>query len=270
MTTYSNAGLRRIAPLFDEVDAGRLTLPEPIDRLRTAHRSLAVQLDAMAVPAQPDSVVYELTDRILADAENRAPLPEVDEIAATRARTEAGEILYTAAHAAAASLEERLAGAVHGRADQLIADTLAPPFAKLLDDLHRVASTLHGHDLDPVVVLSAPDRVRKARIELDTIAGRYDTLRRIQAALSPYSAVALDIDGVFTEMSDRLDHLPLANFISKPRPPWPEDQSLRLLWLVEHDCKLWMPTGPQRDEAYRVALPDSPAVKGRHPLAHIT
>jgi hypothetical protein len=268
-TPYRQSDLRKLSALFDAVDNGTMTLPADITGLRAAHASVVDQLATLTAPTSPGNL-STLTDRIVRGAADSAPLPKVADIADAVAQRQATEMLANAARNAAQYLEEKLPGAIGSAADEIIEVHLAPVLATALGDLHRVAAVLAGQDLDPAILLVSPAKVREARVELDSIVARIAQVRRVQQVLEPHLDVALDVDGIFAEMSNRTDVWPISQAIGgRNLPPWPQTEPHRTLWLVEHGAQLWMPTGAQRDEAYRAALPDSPIVRGQHPLAAV-
>lgn len=266
-TQYKNRDLRKLTSLWIAADDNQITLPEHIGRLREAHRHATDQARAITAPDGPGTPA-ELTDLVMVAAVNGGPLPDLDAVAHGFARRQAASALATAARITVDALEDRIVGATLGAADEIVEHHLAPAFDDVLQDLRRVAHLLEHRDLNPSTLLSAPVKVREARIELDVIVNRYGTMQMIYGSLGPALDITLDVTGRFSEMSNPVDIVGSNDPIGHARPPWPtDDPAARLLWLVGHGAELWMPTAEQRDAAFRAAFPDSPAVAGRHAVA---
>ena len=122
-------------------------------------------------------------------------------------------------------------------------------------ELHTAVDAMGENRLDPGDLLAAPPKVREARIALDSLVERYQTLRRAHDLISAGSPAVVDHNGLFSEMSN-------ATVFWKPKllshtPPWPSEPLERIVWMIRRGAHLWCPTGTERDAAYLEAYPSA-------------
>lgn len=241
------------------LDAGAYTLP---DVVRDALDRRCLVIDARTAIATAPSTPTKLLARVRDATAAGTPLPaerDLDSIA-----KELGRDAARAAYVAQLDLvidQARLAlrDTIAEHAETIIVEHLRTALDETVADAQRCVDALDGHGFDPADLLTAPDDVRAARVQLDTITGRYRTIRSGRAALNRVGHVdvcAFDEAGEFAEMADD----------EGTRRAWgdePSDATERLYFLLTHGARLWLPTAAERDEAWAAAHPHAPKLRGR-------
>lgn len=244
-----NDPLTRWAELFNDADDGLFTLPVEITTMRTVVLALDAERDRVA-DDRPDPVKAraDLTCAYLAAAAGQQDWPDASAVLEVERAAQAHTVRSTTLDAARVTAAGDLMGAVDDLAEQLITEHLRPAFAAALTDL-RAASEVLPEDPSGDVLLRAPDKVRKAWLNLDDVTSRLLRARRHAERLGRLRPVRQDEAGEFAAMRNLRQVWPL--YQPGRVPPWPsESPRAALLWQVRNGCDLWLPTSAERDAAW--------------------
>lgn len=249
----------RYRRLLDPVDRGDLTLPADVLTARaTVHRLTAAQ-ERLTPPAAAH-VPRDAAVRAALQAEDPASI-DVSEILDhdrhvaehTHRRQTLSRALETA--------DRELAGALEDHTARIITHHVRPAGQKLWTLIAKAVAALDGIELVCVdTMLRAPDKARRAYLQLDALAGQYARLREAWSPLPEPQPVQHDTHGDHAEFQAGLCTIigpswrgsPMSPH--RPQPPWPDDPRGRLIWLVRRGHTPWWPLAPERDEAW-LAVP---------------
>lgn len=139
------------------------------------------------------------------------------------------------------------------QADAFIVDHLAPALAEVVGTVRATAPSLAALDLsEPAVLSRAPEPVRAAYDATLAAADRLDAIRQGQQALGRLRGATLALDHEIANIGSIWPGWDKLRFNGVPaRAPWGTDRVGALVWLVNHDAELWVPTADQATEARR-------------------
>lgn len=163
--------------------------------------------------------------------------------------------------------------------DQIITGHLRPAGEKLWTEVEKAVKALG--DLDTANVdglLRAPDRTRRAWLDLDAMAGRYDRIREALSRLNQHTNTQPEHDaaGDHAEFRAGLCTVAGSNWRGNPtspapKMPWPDDPRGRLVWFVRNGATPWWPLTEERDaawlDAHREGYEQMQQQQQRHHLA---
>lgn len=259
MINTRNEGLRRITNVLAEAETGTFTLPERVVELQAVRSHIEQQIATLERP-NPGSAEDELRRQIRQAGDTRAPLPSAAVVWETTAAAFNAEALITTAQAVVDDLDSELYSEIASRSTEIIVEHMRPVHTRIVTEARKQLKALGSAPLDPAVLLIANDKVRAAGIAFTSLAGEYDHIRDVASLFVRHVAPPrLDTNGRLAE-SPQMGEL-------WPRPhqsaaPWPTDSPAeRFRWLLTNDVTLWLPTGPERDEAFTTAFPQAPVFR---------
>ncbi|MDQ3762605.1 MAG: hypothetical protein M3460_13345 [Actinomycetota bacterium] len=246
---------RKYARLFAVADRGELALPSSVVEARVVVHRLEKALDSLPVVVAPqvprDAAVQAALASVEPEMVDVQPVLDLD-----RQRAEVDqrrEVLQRAWSIA----DARLASVLGATRDEVIVDFVRPAGRRLWSEVRKAVAVLGDLDTSCVdVMLGAPDKVRRAYMEMDSLAARYVRLRSAWSPLPGGQDVEHDSDGDHAEFEQGLCRVigpgwrGQAMAPHRPKPPWPDDQRGRLIWLVRHGHEPWWPTPAERDQAW--------------------
>jgi len=166
--------------------------------------------------------------------------------------------LTIAAHVLTLALkfaEDDLTRTVVAEADAFITDHLAPALAEVVETVRATAPTLDGLDLrDPATLSRASEPVRAAYDATLAASERLFAIRQGQQALGRLrgGGSSLGLDEEIANIGTIWPGWNKLRFNGVPaKAPWGTDRPSALVWFVNHDAELWVPTAEQAAEARR-------------------
>jgi len=230
----------------DQANAQRVTgrisrLQSELDRL-TGLRS---RVDDLAV----------LVELARAEDDVDALASEIDDATTRRRITDTASTVRAAAVELAGDLATSLAA---DAADRIITDHLRPAFDDVLEQARAAAAKLGSHGLNPRALLSAPKAARDSFHDLERLADRH---RAIQTARIKANSIGLrqpehDVEYIFSTFRRPMEFAPgwVANTARLPRPPYPDDPTESIYWLVTDEQAIaagpWLPTTAEHDSVW--------------------
>jgi len=254
-----NPDLNRLNRIYVAADAGTITLPDDVTDARRVLNALATPYEILEVG--------DLCGEITAAAEAGQPRPTVDLIAPRIAQIDATRQLEDARRDAHERAGYRLVARTQEAADQIITEHLRPLHDRLVNDIAKAFATIGANTFDPVEMLSAPPKVREARIALDGLIAEYLNVLSLHTTIREHSPSQLDVSGLFTFARNGHTLWPKRSGAFAQPQPWPSDPLDRMRWMIDNGAQLWCPTGTDRDKAWAASFPDSPRLKGQHATA---
>ena len=245
----------RYRRLFEPVDRGELALPEEVltaratvQRLNTALRALTPPVEAQVPRDAAIRAALESPDPMIVDVSGI--LDHERHVAEFNQRR---QILTRALEIA----DAELTGVLEDFADEIVTDFVRPTGQRLWAEITKQVKCLDG--IDPITtdaMLRAPDRARRAYLELDALAGQYARSREAWSPLPEGQQTEHDTQGDHAEFRAGLCTVMGPNWRgsptapNRPKPPWRDDPRGRLIWLVRNEHIPWWPTGADRDAAW--------------------
>jgi hypothetical protein len=136
-------------------------------------------------------------------------------------------------------------------ADEFIV-ALRPGLADVVATVREHAAAVRGLDLASAADgFTSPAGSKRAYEAIVAATARYDRLRAVYAALASLSGLGTGIESELTPDS-LLRLYPRYRLHIGPRhvrPPWPTDGAARLVWFVEREAELWLPTRAEQAAA---------------------
>jgi hypothetical protein len=193
----------------------------------------------------PAAVEDDLVQRTITAAANRASLPGAEPLSEARRAVEVAEDATRVHQAAIEEAGHRLRAGLFDAAEGILTGPVRAALEDCLQQARQAAATAAGI-ASAEAALQAGDKGRKAYVALQDLAVRYAAVRTAQERLRPFLApVQHDTAGMYVELHNFDEVWP--EYRSRRNPPWPEDRTLRLAWLVSSAARPWMPLPAEQD-----------------------
>ena len=251
----SRMEINALTSLIGMREAGGYDLPtELVGAYRTYERTRALvaaeppALDVDSAAARVVSATAAGNEPDLLQAGRDLEEADRDRRATERARAVLAAAVEQAAHSAtllAADLTERI-----------ITEHLRPVHDDVLAQARQAAEELGGHRLNLHTLVTAPAKARNAYARLSELAARRSAVlnARHKANTLGHRTPEHDAARLFATFQDPMTFHPRWKPPAQiPRIPSPEDDKLRLLWLVGPEAtaaKPWLPTVAEQDTAW--------------------
>lgn len=181
---------------------------------------------------------------------------------------------WKAEKAAADLMQKIYAVTAFGQADVVIDEHLKPALVRYLDEFRTNMQTAgqHAVSIDVGALLSQPDDVRQAHINLVDSHGDYHALRgsweicRKRNAGGINGSTCIDPDDIrspLAEVANLPDLFADWQLAAAGRKPWPWSGTahhVRLHWLLTNGAELWLPTGREQDAVWAKRNPGRRAI----------
>lgn len=230
------------------------------EEIVAAKRTVDV-LQSVPVPTTTDeraSAVADAVERAIAAAsKGKSELPSVKSIEDAKAKDEATEARRLVLLLARERAEARLVAAVFGRADEIISTSLRNAHAEVIERATKCNERLEDYpelEPDPLVIMAAPEPVRKAWLEMQELAKRYVAIRSARLVWTTASSMDGSADdGGHAEFKQAARIWPNWRPSSGDQP-WPTGSAAaKLRWIVLNAEQVapWLPTPSEQDPEYQ-------------------
>ena len=260
--------------LLDPADLGELTLPEEVQTARAVVARLTAARTGLTPPDPPQSVL-DAAVRATLTADDPATVdlaPVLDHERTVRAFEVRAAVLNRALDLA----DDDLRGALADNTERIVVQHVRPAGEQLWVEIVKCVKALAGIDtINTDSMLRAGDRARRAYLDMDTLAARYDRLRGAWSPLPNGQPVQHDVHGDHAEFEAGLCTVFGPGWRGVPtgaRPglPWPDDPRGRLIWLVRNGRTPWWPLPAERDAAWMEAHREAFELMQRRQALHHT
>jgi hypothetical protein len=246
---FEDRDLRAVGPALESLQGLGIELPGQLAEYRDAAEALVAAVPARP-PENPLTVEESLVRATIAAAAAGEALPEADVLLDARRAAEAAKEASRIRKAAIEVAGHHLNGGLRGAAKTLVTGPLSSLLHDCLSEA-KEAATAVGSVRNAEEALGASERVRKAWLSVQRLAGRYSAIRTAQERLRPLCpAVQHDTWNLYAEMRNFDEVWP--RYRSRRDAPWPSDPVGRLQWLATHveEAGVWVPTPQQQDERF--------------------
>jgi len=240
--------------LLDGHRHGAYALPDSIVEAWELANRAAVQKPSGKPPRSEAEVWEQLLAEDVEAFHKGAPAPDPAAVLAERRGAEQRFVVNEKMRISrTARLEHELVDLVAAEKDTIIIHSLRPSLAEVVEELAQVVRIL-PEDATEATCLRGTDRVRRSWLKAEAISARYGALRGGWRALKPQPG--LDEHGEFAELRnlnapDIWPQPQHRNVVQASQPPWPQEPTLRLLWLQRRGGEFWLPLDHECDAAYR-------------------
>lgn len=236
-------------------DSGLYDLPTEIAQLRAARDHLTAELNRPAPDRNAARADYLRAVRAAALAGQPVPdpTPLLDLEQEAAAHTHRQQIVQRVHD----ELTGDLNGAVSDLAEPILLRHIRPAWQRAYDQARQAAALFLPHGTTQGALFAAPEKARKAFV---TFGEHIDTMRRCVAVvdglrlrgykpqldeLDLFRSVA-DVPAVWPSLAT--DRRTASQTLTLK--PWPDDYAERVIWAVQNNVDLWLPTPHEQDQQW--------------------